>query len=543
MPGPSVRPADTNSSYAEEAPIGNGMTNGTEGAKATNGTDEAKATNDSPSKTISTDVLIIGGGFGGIYGLYKFRQLGLDVKLFEAGGYFGGTWYWNRYPGARVDSETPLYSLSIPEVYKTWNFSERYVSGDELRRYFKHVDQVLNLSKDAHFNTIVCDAKYDIEAGEWHVKTTDGNLAKAKYLVCATGTSYKKHIPAFKNLDSFQGQLVHSAAYPADSLDIKGKKIAVIGSGATGLQIVQELAPQDCDLTAFVRTPNVALPMRQRSISKEEQVAIKHFYQSIFASAKRSPTGFPYDTAPKTFHEATPDERRAHYEELWKLGGFGFVVGNYPDFYADREANREIYQFWAEKTRQRLKNPVKRDIMAPQTQPIWYGTKRSSLEQNYFEMIDRDNVTLVDLNKTPIVEFQEKGILTSQKLLEFDIIILATGFDAITGSLKDMGLVGIDNVTLRQKWEKGTYTYLGLTIPKLPNLFMVYSPQAPTSLANGTAIIEVQVEWIATAIRKMREKGIKYVDAQQKAAEKWRENIQTIGNQTLFPETKSWYNG
>jgi cation diffusion facilitator CzcD-associated flavoprotein CzcO len=509
------------------------MTNGAEGAKGVNGS----------SNTLSTDVLIIGGGFGGMYGLHKFRQLGLDVKLFEAGGYFGGTWYWNRYPGARVDSETPLYSLSIPEVYKTWNFSERYVSGDELRRYFKHVDEVLGLSKDAHFNTIVCDAKYDIEAGEWHVHTMDGSLAKAKYLVCATGTSYKQHIPTFKNLDSFQGQLAHSAAYPADGLDVKGKKIAVIGSGATGLQLVQELAAQDCDLTAFVRTPNIALPMRQRSMTKDEQDATKHFYQALFTSAKQSRSGFPYNTASKTFHEATPKERRAHYEELWTLGGFGIVLGNYQDFYIDREANREIYQFWAEKTRQRIQNPVKRDIMAPLTQPHWFGTKRASLEQCYYEMIDRDNVTVIDLNKTPIVEFQEKGILTSEKLLEFDIIILATGFDAITGSLKNMGLTGTDNITLRQKWDKGTYTYLGLTIPKFPNLFMVYSPQAPTSLANGTAIIEVQVEWIEAAIRKMRETGIKYVDAQQPAAEKWREDVQAMANQTLFPETKSWYNG
>jgi cation diffusion facilitator CzcD-associated flavoprotein CzcO len=526
-------PTEAEAPRVEPLTVPNGMTNSTTHTNGVNGS----------SNDITTDVLIIGGGFGGMYGLHQLRQLGLSVSLFEAGSDFGGTWHWNRYPGARVDSETPFYSLSIPEVYKDWTFSERYPDHAELRRYFKHVDKVLNLKKDAHFNTIVVEAEYFPEEGRWHVRTEDGRLAKARYLISATGSSYKKHFPNFKNLDSYRGKLVHSAAYPETGLDFKNKKVAVIGSGATGVQLVQEIAQENCELTAFVRTPNVSIPMRQRKLTKEEQDSMKSYYHSLYYSAKTSRTGFPYHSAAKSYHETTPEERLAYYEELWKRGGFSFLLSCYPEFFVDKALNREIYQFWAGKTRDRIKDSFKREVMAPMEQPHWLGTKRGSLEQNYYEMVDRDNVTVVDLKRTPIVEFEEKGIRTSERLLEFDIIIFATGYDALTGSLKDIGLIGTDGVPLKERWSKGTHTYLGLSIPKFPNFFMVYSPQAPTPLANGPAIIELQVEWITNAIRKMEQTGIKYIDAQQSFAERWREDIQQFSNATLFAESQSWYMG
>jgi cation diffusion facilitator CzcD-associated flavoprotein CzcO len=501
------------------------------------------ASGENGQQTIFTDVLIVGGGFGGMYGLHRMRQLGLTVKLFEAGADFGGTWFWNRYPGARVDSETPFYSLSIPEVYNDWYFTERYPGHQELRDYFKHVDDVLDLRKDAYFNTVVVEARYHPEEAKWHVRTRDGQQAKAAYLICATGSSYKKHFPQFEGLSNYTGQLIHSAAYPEAGIDVKGKRVGVLGSGATGVQIVQELAKENCALTAFIRTPNVAIPMRQRKLTHEEQLATKNIYQALYNSAKRCSTGFPYAQTSKRFHEASPEERREFYEMLWKRGGFSFLLCNYRDFFADRTANREIYEFWAEKTRARIQDPFKRDVVVPLKQPHWLGTKRASLEQDYFEMIDRPNVTAVDLKQTPIVRFEQHGIRTSEKLLEFDVIIFATGYDALTGSLKDMGLVDTDGVALSKKWEKGTYTYMGLTIPKLPNLFMVYSPQAPTSLANGPAIIENQIDWIAEAVCKMREQGIEYIDAKQSSAEEWRAAVQGISDMTLFKGTKSWYTG
>lgn len=534
MAGLPNRPADFSASQDANDAVPNGISNGVNGTHI-NGTTTGNIHN------ITTDILIVGGGFGGMYGLHEFRKLGLSVKLFEAGSDFGGTWYWNRYPGARVDSETPYYSLSIPEVYKDWTFSERFPGHEELRRYFKHVDKTLDLSKDSFFNTIVTEAQYVDD--EWHVRTDDGGLAKAKYLVLATGSSYKKHYPNFKGLDKFKGRLIHSALYPEEGVNVTGKKVGVIGSGATGVQIVQELAREDCQLTAFIRTPNIALPMHQRKLSQEEQCSAKNFYQAVLKSARDCRSGFPYDPATKTFYETTPEEREAYWEDLWGRGGFAFLISNYREFLTDKDANREFYRFWAKKTRARIKDPFKKDVLAPLHQRHWFGTKRPSLEQDYYEMIDRDNVTVVDLNATPIEGFAETGVVTSAKLHDFDVVILATGYDSVTGSLTDMGLRDTDGVALATKWAHGTSTYLGLTVPKMPNMFMVYSPQAPTSLSNGPPIIEIQIEWIAAAIRKMREQGIKAIDAQPPAAEKWRQDIQDMANLTLYPETRSWYMG
>lgn len=535
MAGLPNRPDDFDSS----PPIVNGVTDDVTNSLSGLSVDD--------SRHMTTDILIVGGGFGGMYGLHQFRKLGLSVKLVEAGSDFGGTWHWNRYPGARVDSETPYYSLSIPEVYKDWFFSERFPGHEELRRYFKHIDTTLDLSKDASFNTIVTEARY--VDGEWHVKTDDGRGARAKYLVLATGSSYKKHFPPFPNLDKFKGRLIHSALYPEGGIDVIGKKVGVVGSGATGVQIVQELAREDCQLTAFIRTPNVALPMQQRKLTHEEQRDAKCFYQSHFQAAKECRSGFPYNPTSKTFFEASPAEREAYWEELWQRGGFSFLLSNYGEFLVDRNVNREFYQFWAKKVRARIRDPYKRDVLAPLKQGHWFGTKRPSLEQDYYEMIDRANVTVVDLNATPIDEFAETGILTQGedgedgKLHEFDIIILATGYDAVTGSLKDMGLADREGVSLAEKWAAGTYTYLGLTVDKMPNLFMVYSPQAPTSLSNGPPIIEIQVDWIAAAIRKMRDQGIASIEPRRAAAEKWRDDIQNMNALTLYPETNSWYMG
>ncbi|KIW17952.1 hypothetical protein PV08_05147 [Exophiala spinifera] len=504
------------------------------------------ASNGRPSfNKLDTDIIIVGGGFGGIYGMYKFRKLGMKVNLIEAGAAFGGTWFWNRYPGARVDSETPYYCLSIPEVYRDWNFSERFPDHVELREYFKHADKALDLSKDTYFNTIIVGATYDSDSGKWKIRSADGETATCTYLVMATGSSYKTHSPDFKNMPQYKGLIVHSARYPSN-LDVTGKRICVIGSGATGLQIVQTLAREDCEVTACIRTPNLSLPIRQRALTIEEQEMNKNFYQSWLHAAKGSKSGFPYDPAPKGYFESTPEERQDWWELLWKRGGFSFMGGNYMEMIFNKDANREIYKFWVEKTRQRVKNVEKRDIVAPLEQPHWFGTKRPSLERDYYEMIDRDNVKLVSLKRNPIDHFTETGIRFGGEAsfdADFDVVILATGYDAITGSLLDAGIVGKDGISLNERWKKGISTHLGLTIPENPNLFMVYSPQAPTALANGPPLIEIQVDWIAAALEAMQEQHIKSITPDPAAAQKWRERIQEVCNLTLYPETDSWWNG
>ena len=491
---------------------------------------------------IEAEAIVVGAGFGGMYSMYKFRKMGINVQMIEAGSDYGGTWHWNRYPGARVDSETPYYQLSIPEVWKTWTFSERFPDHVELRRYFNHVDKVLSLRKDTHFNTIVSQCNYDTSKGEWTLKLhPSGGVARCKYLILATGSSYKKHYPDFKDMSMYKGTLVHSAIFPEAGLDVKGKKVAIIGNGATGVQILQEIAKEDCQLTAYIRTPNIALPMMQRKMSAAEQDSYKSFYVNCFQNAKQCRSGFPVNTSDASVFDVTPEEREAQFEWLWSRGGFAFLLSNYRDFLTDKKANKLFYDFWAEKTRKRMKNETKRDIVAPVEQPHFFGTKRPCLEQDYYETLDRDNVEIVNMKTHGLERFTEKGIISADgKEREFDTVILATGYDSLTGSLYDLNLHDTKNRPLSEKWEKGVYTYLGLMIDGMPNAFMVYSPQAPTSLANGPPIIEIQVDWIAECVRKMKAEGIDSVNPKWEDSDKWRQDIQDMNENTLFPLTDSW---
>ena len=491
---------------------------------------------------LNIDLLIVGGGMSGMYAMWKFRQLGLNVKLFEAGSYFGGAWHWNRYPGARVDSESPYYGLSIPDVYRTWSYTERFPDHHELRKYFAHVDATLDLTKDASFNIRVTGARFNEEEAKWTVQTNIGSVTTCKYLILAVGSTSKIHIPDFKNITTYRGEIFHSARYPT-YLDVRGKKVACIGSGATGVQVVQALAREDCQLHAYIRTPNIALPMRQRQMSKDEQDQGRCFYDSWFRAAKQSPFGFPYNLASGCIWDVSPDVRDSFWKHLWNLGGIPFLASNYPDHRIDKSANKLYYDFWCQQTRKRIRDPVKRDIIAPLRQQHWFGTKRPSLEHDYYERIDQDNVTLIDLKTTQIEEFTEKGIQLSDRHENYDIVILATGYDSVTGSLTDMGLVNIEGKPLMEEWANGTETYLGLSISGFPNMFMIHGPQSPISFANAPAVIETQVDWVAAVITKMHEEGIIYLDAERQAAVGWKQEIQNMSNMTLFPETQSWYMG
>lgn len=494
-----------------------------------------------PGKSVEIDVLIVGGGFGGAYALWKIRQLGLKTKLFEAGSAFGGTWHWNSYPGARVDSEMPYYALSIPEVWKTWNWSERFPSHAELKSYFSHVDRVLHLSKDAFFNTTVTSAKYG--NNRWTVKTKDGKIVHCMYVILATGSSYKRHVPDFKGLDSFEGSVIHAADWPKNGLDVKGKRVGVIGNGATGVQLVQELGKEKCHLSVFIRTPIIGLPMRQRKMSDEEQETSKMAYGFLYDGAKSSRAGFPFKPPAESFWDATPAKREEVMEDAWKRGGFAFTQGSYRDFITNTHANRIFYDFWVKKVRQRIADPEKAQIVAPIPQEAPFATKRPSLEQDYYDVLNQDNVTVVNLKATPIVDVKAAGINTRTKLHELDIIVLATGYDAVTGSLLNLGLEDKRGMSLGQKWKDGVSTYLGLMIPDMPNLFMVYSPHAPTSFANAPPIIEIQVDWVAAALEKIRAEGIGSVEPQPQLADEWYKEVKRIGDTTLYPTVDSWYMG
>lgn len=439
--------------------------------------DSAKPLGNGANGAGELDVLIIGTGFGGCYSLYKLRREGFSVHAFEAGSSLGGVWHWNTYPGARVDSEIPYYQFSLPEVWRTWNWSERFPGGDELRDYFKHVDKCLDLSKDITYSANVISAEYDESRAKWTVTTENGHEAVCKYLICATGSSFKPHWPNFKNLSKFQGQLIHSTRWPSVA-NIKNKRVAIVGSGATAVQCTQEIAKQAHHLTVYIRTACISLPMFQRSLDELEQRANKSTYRRMFAYCRKTASGLGYDTQPGTVHDLNDQEREELWEELWNRGGFNFNQANYRDFLVDPKANKLMYDFWAKKTRPRLTNPVKSAFLVPDTAPFAFGTKRSSLEQDYYECLDQDNVDIVDLKTNAIQEFTDKGIVGQDGLeREFDTVVMATGFDAMTGSLTNMNIRGRDGLTFQERWKDGVFTHLGLCSSGCPNLFLIYGPQ------------------------------------------------------------------
>ena len=434
---------------------------------------------DTYANNLNVDVLIVGAGFGGVYLLHKLRdELGLSCKVYEAGKDLGGIWHWNCYPGARVDSEVPVYEYSIEKVWKDWVWTEKYPGWAELREYFKHVDKQLDISRDVSFDTRVVAAQFDQETQKWIVKTEDGRAATCKYLILATGFAAKRHFPDWKGLDTFKGIMHHSSFWPEEGVDVKGKRVAVVGTGSTGVQIAQEYGPDAAELTVFQRTPNLALPMRQRKLTTEEQKNAKAEYPELFKHRMTTFAGFTYDFSKKNTFEDTPEDREAFFEHLWQNGGFQFWLATYKDMLFDAKANREAYEFWAKKVRARIQDPEKRDILAPLEPPHAFGTKRPSLEQTYYDQFNSPHMKVVDIKKNPMVEVKENGILTADgKLHEVDVIALATGFDSVTGGMKNMGLKDINGVDLREKWSTGTWSYLGMTCNGYPNMFFLYGAQ------------------------------------------------------------------
>jgi cation diffusion facilitator CzcD-associated flavoprotein CzcO len=496
---------------------------------------------------INADAIIVGAGFSGCYALYRLRSMGYTVKILEAATGFGGVWHLNRYPGARVDSECPVYQLNVKQVWKDFNFSETYPDHRELRKYFDHMDRTLDLRKDTIFEARVDDVKYSVEQKLWSFRTRSGLKATSKYAIFAVGASTKQYIPDWPRLRDFKGEIIHPANWPED-FDPKSKKIGLIGQGASGLQIVQELAKEECELTILLRTPVTALPMRQKVIAPDSSEWIKGFYNAIFNTAKYSTYGaFPYNASTHSWHDLSADERHQHYEQLWSSGGFGILVSNFPEIMTDKTANAEFYQFWAKKVRERITDPRKRDLLAPLEQPYWIGTKRPSLEQDYYDCIDRSNVKVVNLKEAPIKKFVPQGITvgneTTDETLQFDAVVVATGYDNLTGSLFDMNIHDRNGIKLQKRWEQGVSTHLGIAVPGLPNAFFLYAPQAPSSLANGPPFIEMQVDWLVKLLEKAKADNITTLEASAQAAETWRAMNKAAFDQSLLQESTAWVVG
>jgi cyclohexanone monooxygenase len=490
------------------------------------------------------DALIIGAGFSGVYLLHRLRQRGFDVRILEAGAGLGGIWYWNCYPGARVDSHVPNYEFSMEEIWRDWDWTERFPAWDELRRYFQHVDRKLDLSRDIRFNSLVAAAQFDAETDQWQIECADGHRVRARYFIPCTGFAARAYVPDFPGLGGFVGPCVHTAHWPQDGLDIAGRRVGVIGTGASGVQVIQEAGRLASHLTVFQRTPILALPMQQQALDEAAQRAMKVHYPEWFRQRARSAGGlFDIAADERSALEVSAQERLAVFESAWQKGGFHFWVGTFRDILLDPEANRLAYEFWRAKTRARIRDPLVAERLAPAVPPHPFGTKRPSLEQWYYEVFNQDNVTLVDVREEPIEEITPTGVRTGSRHHELDVLVLATGFDASTGGLTQFDIRGRSGRTLKDTWSTGVQTFLGLGIPDFPNLLMLYGPQSPTAFCNGPTCAELQGDWVVDCLCYLRDHGLRRIEARPAAGVSWTQHMADLAARTLLPQADSWYLG
>lgn len=476
----------------------------------------------------------------------SLRKQGLNVKIFEKGAASGGIWYWNCYPGARVDSDTPIYQLFDKELWEDFTFKERYAGGPELRRYFEYIEQKWDLKKDITYNKHVDGATFDEKTHKWLVDCSDGSQTLCKWFIPCIGFASKKFTPPFRGLSDFKGEVYHTAVWPQHGVSFKGKKVAQVGTGASGIQCIQEIGPKAKHLTIYQRTPNMCLPMNQRKLDpKEEEEKKKNgIYEKNFAKTYTTFAGFLYDFQERNTFDDTPEEREKFFHSLMvEEGGFRFWLNTYKDMLFDEKANAEAYEFWKKTVRKRIPDAKKAELLAPTKAPHPWGTKRPSLEQNFYEVVSMDHVDIIDVNEDKIIEVTEKGIKTESGIVEVDVLVLATGFDSVTGSLAQLNIQGTGGGTIADHWANGTRTAMGIAIQEFPNMFFLYGPQAPTAFSNGPSCTAVQADWVEKTIKELETNKITRFEAKESTEEDWCRRMKEEWDASLFPQAKSWYQG
>jgi cation diffusion facilitator CzcD-associated flavoprotein CzcO len=487
------------------------------------------------------DVVVVGAGFAGLYALHKLRSQGLAVRVLEAAPELGGTWYYNRYPGARCDVESVDYCYSFSdELQQEWNWTEKYATQAEILSYLNWVADKLDLRRDISLDTRVVSAVLDETALRWTVITDAGLALSARFCVMATGPLSAALTPSFDGLDTFAGEIYHTAQWPHDPVDFTGKRVAVIGTGSSGIQSIPIIAEQVAHLYVFQRTPNYSVPAGNKPLSPEELEDIKASYAERRRLSWRSGGGSPHITAPKPTMEFTPEERRAAFEKRWQLGGVLFSK-TFQDQMIDLEANEEARKFYEGKVRAVIDDPAVADMLIPNDHPI--GTKRICTDSSYFQTFNRPNVSLVNVRATSIESVDATGINTAEAHYDLDMIVLATGFDAMTGALGKIDIVGRDGAALRDNWAYGPRTYLGLGVDGFPNLFLISGPGAPAVLANMVLHAEAQVNWIAEAITYLDDHGYAAIEATLDSVDGWVAECARRAEATLFTKATSWYMG
>ncbi len=499
---------------------------------------------ETPSQDVAThDVVIVGAGFAGLYMMYRAREvLGLDAIGIEAGSGPGGTWYWNRYPGARCDSESFYYCFTFSdEILHEWDWSSRYPEQPEILRYLEFVADRLDLRRSFRFETTVTAATWDENANRWVVETNRGETFAATYLVTAAGCLSASNVPDIVGLDEFHGDWYHTGRWPAEGVDFNRKRVAQIGTGSTGIQAAPVIAKDAASLYIFQRTPNFTIPARDRPMSHEEWIEIKSNYDEIRRRMNSSISGFPYTPSSRSALEVSEQERNEIYEQLWEEGGFKFLWGSFFDVTLNEEANETAAAFIREKIRKIVKDPAVAEKLCPLDHP--YGSKRPPIDTDYYETFNRDNVTLVDLRDDPIARITASGIETETSHYEVDVIVFATGFDAVTGTLLRMHITGRDGLTLEEKWADGPRSYLGVQIAGFPNLFTITGPGSPSILVNVPTAIEQHVEWIADCIDHVRQLDKSRIEPSLEAEAAWADRVAEASQIGLFNRANSWYVG
>ena len=489
----------------------------------------------------TVDAVIVGAGFSGLYLLHRFRKLGLTTRVLERGGGVGGTWYWNRYPGARCDVESMQYSYSFDaELQQEWHWPEKFSAQPDILAYANHVADRFDLRKDIDFDVEVKAAHFNETTRRWRIETDKKDKITAQFFVMATGCISTAQTPNIEGLDNYQGNTYHTGNWPHEKIDFTGHRIAVIGTGSSGIQAIPVLAEEAAHVTVFQRTPNYSIPSQNEPMTSDYEASWKEKYPTLREEMRYTGHGSIKDLNDKSAMSVDEEERQETYKKRWAIGGAGFLT-SFNDLLFSQESNDTASEFVRNQIRRIVKNPETAELLAPKTYPI--GTKRICIDSGYFQTYNRENVDLVDISEKPIQRITREGLIVNGREFEFDSIVFATGFDAMTGTLFNVDIRGRNDLALKEKWYAGPRTYLGLMSEAFPNLFMITGPGSPSVKSNMLVSIEQHVDFVTESIIYMREHGLELMEPDVAAEDDWVDHVQEAANKTLFPRANSWYMG
>ncbi len=489
----------------------------------------------------TVDAVIVGAGFSGLYLLHRFRKLGLTTRVLERGGGVGGTWYWNRYPGARCDVESMQYSYSFDaELQQEWHWPEKFSAQPDILAYANHVADRFDLRKDIDFDVEVKAAHFNETTRRWRIETDKKDKITAQFFVMATGCISTAQTPNIEGLDNYQGNTYHTGNWPHEKIDFTGQRIAVIGTGSSGIQAIPVLAEEAAHVTVFQRTPNYSIPSQNEPMTSDYEASWKEKYPTLREEMRYTGHGSMKDLNDKSAMSVDEEERQETYKKRWAIGGAGFLT-SFNDLLFSQESNDTASEFVRNQIRRIVKNPETAELLAPKTYPI--GTKRICIDSGYFQTYNRENVDLVDISEKPIQRITREGLIVNGREFEFDSIVFATGFDAMTGTLFNVDIRGRNDLALKEKWYAGPRTYLGLMSEAFPNLFMITGPGSPSVKSNMLVSIEQHVDFVTESIIYMREHGLELMEPDVAAEDDWVDHVQEAANKTLFPRANSWYMG